>query len=306
MIIITGATGLLGRAIVQQLTHRVPASLFGASVRDPAKATDLEALGVRVRQGDFNNPENLKYAFEGATQVLIVSSNARASGGDPLAQHRNAIAAAKAAGASRIVYTSHMAASALSAFPPMLDHAATGDMLAKANIKWTALRHSFYATSGVAMLGDGLKNSLIEAPADGKVSWTTYADLAEAAAIILAHEGKDEGPTPPLTGSQALYFIDVAKIATELQGKPVQRKTLTNDELWAKISARGAPESVARFALGFFIASRNGEFATVDPTHAKLLDRPLTGMRELMAAESQSHRHNHLIQMSGQAIMADI
>jgi len=134
MFIVTGATGHLGRAIVETLVHRVPANQVGASVRDPEKAADLEALGVRVRHGDFDDPDSLRHAFEGAAQVLIVSSNARASGGDPLAQHRSAIKAARAVGAGRIVYTSHMAASATSAFPPMLDHAATEDMLRRSGL----------------------------------------------------------------------------------------------------------------------------------------------------------------------------
>jgi NAD(P)H dehydrogenase (quinone) len=288
MIIVTGATGQLGRQIVENLLKHVPASKVGVSVRDPEKVADLKALGVRVRQGNFDDADSLKQAFESATQVLIVSSNARASGGDPLAQHRTAIDAAKAAGATRIVYTSHMAASASSAFPPMLDHAATENMLAKSGLKWTALRHGFYAASGVAMLGDGLKTGMIEAPTDGKVSWTAHADLAEAAAIILAQDGKYNGPTPPLTGAQALDFADLAKIATDVMGKPVQRKTLSDDEMKAKVAARGAPESVARIALGFFIASRNGEFATLDPTLAQILGRPLAKMRDVMAQKSKS------------------
>ena len=288
MIIVTGATGQLGHQIVEQLIKRVPASKVGASVRDLSKAANLKALGLRVRQGSFDNVESLKQTFDGATQILIVSSNARASGGDPLAQHQNAIAAAKAVGAERIVYTSHMAASASSAFPPALDHAATEDMLAKSGMKWTALRHGFYAASGIAMLGDGLKTGVIEAPTDGKVSWTAHADLAEAAAIILAHEGKYDGPTPPLTGSQALDFADLAKIATDLFGKSIQRQTLTDEELKAKVVARGAHESIARLALGFFIASRNGEFATVDPTLEQLLGRPLTSLRDVMAQKAKS------------------
>ena len=152
MIIVTGATGQLGRLIVEKLVGLVPPNQIGVSVRDPKKATDLQALGVRVRQGDFNDAAGLRYAFEGATQVLMVSSNARASGGDPLAQHRTAISAAKAVGARRIVYTSQMAASAASAFPPAQDHAATEVMLSQCGLAWTALRHGFYAESGL-MLG---------------------------------------------------------------------------------------------------------------------------------------------------------
>lgn len=179
MIVVTGATGHLGRAIVEHLVARVPPERIGASVRDPAKAEAFRTLGVRVRHGDFDDPVSLRQAFEGATQVLIVSSNARASGGDPLALHRAAIDAACAVGVKRIVYTSHMAASASSAFPPMLDHAATEDMLRGCGLAWTALRNGFYAASGLMLMGDALTTGLLEAPADGKVSWTAHADLAE-------------------------------------------------------------------------------------------------------------------------------
>ena len=287
MIIVTGATGQLGHLIVEKLLDRVPADQVGVSVRDPKKAADLEALGVRVRQGDFADVASLLYAFEGATQILIVSSNARATGGDPLAQHRNAIAAAKAVGVKRIVYTSHMAASATSAFPPARDHAATEAMLAHSGLAWTALRHGFYAESGLMMNGEGLKTGVVEAPADGKVSWTTRADLAEADAIILADEGRFDGPTPALTASRAIDLDEFAAIASDELGKPISRKVLSDEEFKAKMAARGAPEGAAKIALGLFLAARNGEFATVDPTLEKMLGRSPISMRDLIAQKSK-------------------
>ena len=235
MIVVTGATGQLGRRIVEELAKRVGRDMIGISVRDPAKAEDLRSLGVRVRQGDFADPTSLRHSFEGAKQVLMVSSNAAAYGGDPLVQHRGAIAAAKDAGVNRIVYTSHMAASATSAFPPMLDHAATEDMLARSGLAWTALRNGFYAASGLGLMVDALNTGVLEAPTDGKVSWTAHADLAEAAAIILANEEHD-GPTPPLTASQALDLADIAEIATAL-GQPVRRDIITDDECRARLAA---------------------------------------------------------------------
>lgn len=283
MIVVTGATGHLGREIVTELLKRVPAHQVGASVRDPAKAADLSALGVRVRRGDFDDGESLRHAFEGATQVLVVSSNARASGGNPLAQHRTAFAAARAAGARRIVYTSHMAASPASAFPPARDHAATEDMLRDSGLAWTALRHGFYAQSGIMLMGDGFRTGTIEAPADGRVSWTAHADLAAADAFILANEGRYNGPTPPLTGAEALDMADLATIASDLRGRPIRRTTLTDDELRARMAARGAPEGAVRMALGLYLASRSGEFATIDPTLEQMLGRPAIRMRALMA-----------------------
>ena len=289
MIVVTGATGQLGRAIVERLVQLVPAHRVGASARDPDKASALAALGVRVRQGDFEDPAALRHAFAGATQVLLVSSNARASGGDTLAQHRTAIEAARAVGAKRVLYTSHMAASASSAFPPMLDHAATEVMLRDSGLAWTSLRNGFYAASGVALLGDALQTGRFEAPADGKVSWTAHADLAEAAAILLANEGRYDGPTPPLTASRALDLGQLAALASELQNRLIQRDTVSDAQFKEGMIARGAQRAVD-LVLGLYIASRNGEFAGVDPTLEQLLGRPPLDMRNVLAEHLQRAR----------------
>ena len=217
-----------------------------------------------------------------------MSSNARAYGGDPLTQHRSAIEAARAAGAGRIVYTSHMGASDSSAFPPMLDHNATEEMLRQSGLAWTALRNGFYAASGVALMGDALQTGVLEAPDDGKVSWTAHADLAEAAAIILANEGRYDGPTPPLTGSESLDLTDLAGIASALLDRPVRRQTLPDEELRARMAARGAPGRVTDTVLGLYVASRAGEFAAVDPTLERLLGRRPISMRDVIAEKVDS------------------
>lgn len=283
MIIVTGATGQLGRQIVEKLLARVPADRIGVSVREPGSAKALEARGVRVRRGDFGDAASLPHAFEGATQVLIVSSNARAYGEDTLAQHRTAIDAAKAAGARRVVYTSHMAASATSLFPPMLDHAATEEMLRTSGLAWTSLRNGFYASSGVALLGDALTRGELDAPEDGKVSWTAHADLAEAAAIVLSEEGRHEGPTPPLTASEALDLADLVELAANLTDKPIQRRVIADEVLRERMTKRGLPAHVAEIALGLYRASRAGEFAAVDPTLAQWLGRKPTPMSVVLA-----------------------
>lgn len=283
MIVVTGATGQLGRLIVEKLIPRVPVDRVAVSVRDVRKAEDLAARGVRVRSGDFADPKSLAHSFEGASQVLIVSSNASAYGGDPLAQHRSAIDAARSAGARRIVYTSHMGASRTSAFPPMHDHAATEQMLSESGLAWTSLRNGFYASSAMFLLERGLQAGVFEAPEDGKVAWTTHADLAEAAAVILANEGQYNGPTPPLTAAQALDFGELCGIASSLLGRPIRRSTVPEDELRAKLTASGMPAPRIAISLGLYRASHNGEFSAVDPTLQKLLGRAPTSMREVIA-----------------------
>ncbi len=118
MIIVTGANGQLGHGTIERLLERVPAEQVGASVRDVEKARDLADRGVRVRQGDFADPASLVHAFEGATQILIVSANS--IGEELLGLHRRAIDAAKASGARRVLYTSHMGANPSSVFRPCL------------------------------------------------------------------------------------------------------------------------------------------------------------------------------------------
>lgn len=282
MFIITEANGQLGHAIVEKLIDLVPVGQIGATCRVPEKAADLTARGVRVRAGDFEDADSLRHAFEGATQVLIVSSNASTYGADPVAQHQTVLAQAKAAGAKRIVYTSQMAASATSAFPPTHDHAATEEMLASSGLKWTALRHGFYGMSAIAMMSQAIKTGLLETAADGPIAWTSHEDLAQAAALILTQVGCKNGPTPPLTGSEALDFGALADIASDILGKPITRSILSDDALRTKLASFNTPPKIVDIVLGLYKAARNGEFSTVDPTLEKLLGRAPITMRSLM------------------------
>src|ERR1039457_5922762 len=216
LIIVTGANGQLGRAIVEQLLGRIPAEQIGVSVRDPEKAQGLAERGVRVRPGDFADAPSLAHAFEGASEVLIVSSGT--TGGTAVSQHRTAIDAAKAAGAGRILYTSHMGANPSSPFSPMADHAATEAALRESGVAFTSLRNGFYATTTLWLLGAALQTGELVAPEDGPVSWTAHADLAQAAAIALTQENLD-GITSALTGSEAIDMAGAAAIAAEVSGR---------------------------------------------------------------------------------------
>ncbi|WP_328551506.1 NmrA family NAD(P)-binding protein [Streptomyces sp. NBC_00358] len=275
MIIVTGATGQLGRQIVERLLSRVPANRVGVSVRDPQRAKEFADRGVRVRQGSFTTAADLAYAFEGASQVLIVSVDKM--GEEAVRQHRAAIEGAVAAGARRILYTSHMGAGASSRFQACRDHAVTEEALRASGVPFTSLRNGFYTASAMQFLGHAMRSGEIVLPADGPVSWTAHADLAEAAAVILADEGRFDGPTPPLTAARALTFDDIAGIATEVTGRTTTRTTVPDDRFRQQLVEYGTPDEVADQLLGVFAAGRAGEFAAVDPTLATLLGRePVT------------------------------
>ncbi|MCX7521274.1 SDR family oxidoreductase [Microbacterium sp. STN6] len=273
MIVITGATGQLGSQVVEQLLRHVPAEHVGVSVRNTEKARDLADRGVRVRRGDFNDADSLASAFEGAKRVLIVSSNS--SGREAVAQHAMAIDAARDAGAERVLYTSHQGVSAQSEFAPMLDHAATTAYLSTLGTPFTTLRNGFYASTVPLLLGQALQTGEIVAPADGPVSWTTHADLAEADAAILADPSLlGDGETPPLTARDAHDLDDIARMLTELTGRSIRRVVVEDEEWVLSLIGHGVPVAQARLLLGMFLGSRNGEFAVTDPALEQVLGRP--------------------------------
>lgn len=279
MIVITGATGKLGSLIVDRLLERVPADQVGVSVRDPGRAGALAARGVRVRRGDFADADSLACAFEGATQVLLVSVNA--VGPEKVAQHTAAVDVAVAAGAKRVLYTSHQGAGADSLFAPMVDHEATERYLAGAGVPFTALRNGYYADTVPLLFGQALETGELVAPADGPVSWTAHADLAEAAARVLV-DGPFDGVSPPLTAPSAFDLEEVAGRWAEVAGRPVRRVVVDDEEWAAGVVARGVPEERVSMLLGMFRASRRGEFAATDPALEELLGRPATSLREVL------------------------
>lgn len=283
MIIVTGATGRLGRQVVERLLTRVSADEVGVSVRDPQKAQAFADQGVRVRQGSFTDPADLAHAFEGASQVLIVSIDK--FGEEAVQQHRAAIDGAVAAGARRILYTSHMGAGASSHFQACRDHAATEEALRASGVPFTSLRDGFHASTAAQFLGHALESGELTLPADGPVSWTAHADLADAAAAILADEGRFDGPTPPLTAAQAPTLDDVAAIATEVTGRTIKRITASDDRFREQLAARGVPAEAVDQVLGIFAASRAGDFATVDPTLATLIGREPTDLATVLREE---------------------
>ncbi|MEU8156191.1 NmrA family NAD(P)-binding protein [Micromonospora sp. NPDC048986] len=264
MFVVTGATGQLGSQIVDRLLDRLPPDAVGVSVRDVDRAAGLAERGVRVRAGDFTDPATLEHAFAGADKVLVVSASIR--GHAAIAANRAAIDAARAAGANRILYTSHQAASRDSLFAAQPTHAATEEHLAGLGVPFTALRNGFYASTLSLSIGTALETGQLVAPADGPVSWTAHADLAEAAAVALTEDGVLDGVTAPLTAPEMLDLEAVAAILSDIMGRTVERVVADDDEWRASAIARGMPAAAADFTLGMYRAARAKEFAVTDPT----------------------------------------
>jgi len=171
-----------------------------------------------------------------------------------------------------------------SPFAPMPDHAATEAMLQESGLAFTALRNGFYTSSGLMLLGHALDTGDVAAPEDGPVSWTDHADLAEAAAFALTDDDGFDGPTPALTGSEAVDLAGLAAIASEVSGRPIRRIVVTDARYREHLVANGVPEPAVDMLVGLFAASRRGEFAAVDPTLARLIGRPPRSVRDVLGA----------------------
>ncbi len=279
MIIVTGATGALNGATVDHLLHRLPADEIVVAVRDPAKAQRFADRGVAVRRGDYADQASLPGAFEGADQLLLVSSSD--PGADAVSLHRTAIEAAVSAGVGRILYTSHQGAALDTPFRPGRDHAATEQLLAGSGVAWTSLRNGFYAHSLTWLMGPWRETGVITVPADGPVSWTAREDAAEAAAVILASDGAYNGPTT-LTASTAPTFADIAAIASKLTGRTIGLAVMDQDDWVAAQVAAGQQEVMARFTLGMYQAAHKGFFAGIDPLLGTLLGHEPRTVRDLL------------------------
>lgn len=283
MIIVTGATGALNGATVEHLLQRMPASELTVSVRDVAKAQRFADRGISVRHGDYADPASLPAAFDGADQLLLVSSND--PGADAVSLHRAAIEAAKTVHVGRVLYTSHQGAAPDTPFGPGRDHAATEQLLTESGLAWTSLRNGFYAHSLHWLAGPWRETDRITVPGDGAVSWTAREDAAEAAAIILASDGAYDGPVT-LTASTAPTFADIATIASQVTGTTVEIDVVDPDQWTASQISAGRPAPVVRFTLGMYQAAEQGFFAGVDPLLHELLGREPKTVRDQLAEPS--------------------
>lgn len=160
-------------------------------------------------------------------------------------------------------------------------------MLKDSGVPFISLRNGFYAATPTYYLGSVPTTATIAVPKDGPVAWTTQADLAEAAALILTDHGRFDGPTPPLTTAQALTFDDVAATLTDLTRQEVTREVVQDQDFVSTLVSGGMPTPAAEFSLSMFLAARDGNFATVDPTLEQLLGRAPTTLREVLSATSR-------------------
>lgn len=280
MIVITGASGQLGRLVVAALLERgvAPATLV-ATMRQPAKGADLAARGVQVREADYDQPHTLDAAFAGAERVLLVSSSEM---GRRQAQHQAVIDAAVRQRVGQLVYTSLLHADHSPLALVAADHAATEALLHASGLAHTVLRNGWYHENYLGTLQAGFeRGSFIGASGPGRIASAARADYAEAAAVVLT------APIVPaamheLAGDEAYTLQGLAEMAASAAGRPLAYQDLAPDAYEQALVGAGVPAGFASVLTSAEVgASRDGLYDD-SRTLSRLIGRPTTPMRQVL------------------------
>ena len=278
MIVITGASGQLGRLVIEALLQKVPAGEIVAAVRHPEKVADLAARGVQVRHADYEQPASLAAAFKGADKLLLISSS---EVGRRVPQHRAVIDAAKAVGVGLLAYTSILHADT-SPLPLAAEHKETEALIRAAGLPAVILRNSWYTENYLAGIPTALQYGvLLGSAGDGRIASAARADYAAAAAAVLTLENQ-AGRIYELAGDDAYTLVELAGEIAAQSGKAVAYQDLPESEFKAALLGAGLPAGLATLlAESDAGAAKGGLF---DDSHqlSQLIGRPTAPLTELV------------------------
>jgi NAD(P)H dehydrogenase (quinone) len=284
MIAITGATGQLGRLVVEGLLASQPASSIVAIVRDPAKASAWAARGVQVRQGDYTQPAALAQALQGVDKLLLISSS---EVGQRTAQHRNVIDAARQAGVKLVAYTSILRADS-SPLGLAREHRETEALLRASGLPHVLLRNGWYTENYTESAPAAVQHGAVLGSAGtGRFAFAARADYAAAAVAVLTQEGQ-AGRVYELAGDQAYTLADYAAEIARLSGKPVAYQDLPEAEYAKALVQIGLPDFVAAMLAESDVGASKGALFDEGRALSRLIGRPTTPLADSIKAALQA------------------
>ncbi|WP_343729211.1 NAD(P)H-binding protein [Duganella sp.] len=280
MIVVTAATGQLGRLVIANLLKTTPAAQIVAAVRDPAKAADLAAQGVQVRRADYTDPASLDAAFAGASKVLLISSNDL---GNRVAQHRNAIDAAARAKVSLLAYTSVLHADR-STLGLAGEHRETEAAVRAAGLPYTLLRNGWYVENHTAGLGGAVAHgALAGAAGEGRISAAARADYAEAAAAVLTSAGP-VAQVYELAGDTGFTLAELAAEVSRQTGKNIPFHNLPQQDFRDMLVSVGLPAPLADLIADSDAQAAKGALFDDSRTLSKLIGHPTIALADAVKA----------------------
>lgn len=285
MIAVTGATGQLGRIVIDALLKKVPAAEIVAAVRTPAKAADLAALGVIVRQADYGQPETLEAAFAGVDKLLLISGS---EVGQREAQHKAVIEAARAAGVGFIAYTSLLHADT-SPLGLGVEHRATEALLKASGIPFALLRNGWYSENYAASIPPALAHhAFIGAAGEGRIASAARQDYAEAAAEVMTREDQ-AGKVYELAGDDSYTLAQFAAEIAAQSGEKVDYVNLSQADFAAALKGAGLPEGLAEMLADSDAGAEKGGLFDDSRQLSKLIGRPTTSWQAVIRAALANH-----------------
>ena len=279
MILITGATGHLGTAVIGHLLTKTPANKIAAFARDAGKRGDLQEKGVDVRVGDYDDTASLDRAMRGIEKVLLIASN---NEDNRLSQHRNVVNAAKKAGVKCIAYTSRNLKERSSLVNRLMEgHFQTEDYIKESGLNYHIFRNALYMDVIPQFVGgEKVFETGINLPAgDGRVAYALRSEMGEAIANVLAEDGC-ENRIYQLTGSESYTFGDVAQTLTGLSGRQVKYTPIEKSVFETEMKERGTPDPVIEKVVGFITDIKNEQEAETTSELEKLLGRKPATLKE--------------------------
>ncbi len=278
MILVTGATGKLGKAVIHQLLRKTSADNIAALVRDQTKAADLKELGVNIRVGHYDDPALLENAMKGVERVLLIAGTNEDS---RVQQHQNVVDAAKKLGVQGIAYTSRTLKDTNNmANKLMLGHFQTEDAIKASGLSYAIFRNVLYMDTIPNFVGEKVLETGISLPAgQGRVAFALRSDMGEAIANSLLAGGWDQ-TIYKLTGSASYSFDDVAAALTLLSGREVKYTPADATAFATKMLERGVPEIVVGRVVGFMTDIKNGQEDEISPDLEQLLGRKPATLEE--------------------------
>jgi NAD(P)H dehydrogenase (quinone) len=275
-IVITGATGQLGRHVVEALLERnVPAADIVAAGRSLDKLADFEARGVQVKAMDYSDPASVAEALEGASKVLLISGS---EVGQRVAQHRTVIEAAKAAGVELIAYTS-IANADTTSMKLAAEHQATEAILKDSGVPFAILRNGWYLENYTDQLpGTLTQGALAGSAGEGKVSAASRVDYAEAAAAVLASPESQAGRIYELGGDEAFTLTELANEISAASDKAVAYQDLPAADYAGLLAGFGVPQPFADILADSDLGIARGDLHVTASDLRDLIGRPTTPM----------------------------
>jgi NAD(P)H dehydrogenase (quinone) len=275
MIVVTGATGQLGRIVIGELLKTTEAKNIIAAVRTPAKASGLAERGVQVREADYSRPETLATAFDGASRLLLISGNDL---GKRVEQHRAVIDAAKSAGVAFVAYTSILHCDTT----PLLlaaDHLATERYLLASGLTYSLLRNGWYYENQTAAIQLAIQNgAFIGASGDGRFSAAPRCDYAAAAAAVLTGTGREDAVLE-LGGDHPHTRAELAAEVSRQTGQVIGYHNLSEAE-YKKILSKFLPTVFADAIADAEAHAAQGALDDNSHTLSRLLGRPTASLAE--------------------------